>query len=81
MHLAVGDQFAYPRGGVPVMKTIIDYLRKNLAVYYLIIFLGMVLPSLLIFTAVERSNTIVAVLMLCLVILANIAVVFPLKNK
>ena len=63
------------------MKSIISYLQENPAVYALIIFLGMILPSLLIFTAVEKSNQLFAGLMLGLVILANLAAVFPPRVK
>ena len=63
------------------MKSIINYLRENPAVYSLIIFLGMILPSLLIFTAVEKSNMVFAGLLLGLVVLANLAAVFPPRVK
>jgi hypothetical protein len=63
------------------MKSIISYFRDNLVLCYLIIFLGMILPSLLLFGAVEKSDRLITGLLLSLVILANLAAVFPPKHK
>ena len=60
------------------MKKIIHSLKSHPAMYYLVVFLLMVIPALLLFQAANGENQIGMVIFLGLVILANLAVVFPL---
>jgi len=59
------------------MNKITAFLRSNPALYYLVVFLLMIIPALLLFPAAEGENQIGLIVFLGLVILANLAAVFP----
>ncbi len=63
------------------MNKITAFLRSNPALYYLVVFLLMIIPALLLFLAAEGENQIGLIVSLGLVILANLAAVFPFNSK
>ena len=63
------------------MNKIILSLRSYPALCYLVVFLLMIIPALLLFPAAEGENQIGMIIFLGLVILANLAAIFPYKSK
>jgi len=63
------------------MNKITAFLRSYPALYYLVVFLLMIIPALLLFLAAEGENQIGLIVFLGLVILANLAAVFPFNSK
>jgi hypothetical protein len=63
------------------MKKIISSLRTRPALFSLVIFLGMIVPSVLLFPTAETENQSLMVVLVGLVVLANLAAVFPLKPR
>jgi hypothetical protein len=55
------------------MKKIISFLRSKPALFYLIIFLFMIVPALLLFLAADESSQPGMVILLALVALANLS--------
>jgi len=63
------------------MKKIIVSLKSDPALYYLVVFLLMIIPALLLFPAAEGENQVGLIIFLGLVILANLAAIFPYNSK
>ena len=63
------------------MNKITAFLRSNPALYYLAVFLLMIIPALLLFPAAEAENQVGMIIFLGIVILANLAAVFPYNSK
>ena len=63
------------------MNKISTFLKSQPVLYYLIVFLLMIIPALLLFPAAEGENKIGSIVFLGLVILANLAAVFPFNSK
>ena len=63
------------------MNKIISYLKSHPALLYLAVFLLMIIPAILLFPAAEGENQIGLIVFLGLVILANLAAVFPNDSK
>jgi NADH:ubiquinone oxidoreductase subunit 3 (subunit A) len=63
------------------MKKIMPFLKSRPALYYLILFLVMIVPALLLFPAAEGDNQLGMITFLGLVILANLTAVFPFNSK
>ncbi|HDN04576.1 MAG TPA: hypothetical protein ENF27_01395 [Chloroflexi bacterium] len=63
------------------MNKIILPLKSHPALYYLVVFLVMIIPALLLFLAAEGENKVGMIIFLGLVILANLAAIFPYKSK
>ena len=61
------------------MIKIKEYLKSHLSLVYLVIFLLMIVPALLLFTVVQSMVS--TVICLGLIILANLAAVFPIRTK
>jgi len=63
------------------MNKIILSLKSYPALYYLVVFLLMIIPALLLFPAAKGENQIGMNIFLGFVILANLAAIFPFKSK
>ena len=63
------------------MNKIIRFLRSHPALNYLVIFLLMIVSALLLFLAAESGWQTGMFVFLGLVILANLAAVFPLNSR
>ena len=63
------------------MNKIIQSLRSLPALYYLVVFLLMIIPALLLFFAAEGESQGGMIIFLGFVILANLAAVFPSRSK
>lgn len=63
------------------MNKIILFLKSNPALYYLVLFLLMIVPALLLFPTAEGENRVGMIIFLGFVILANLAAVFPFNSK
>jgi NADH:ubiquinone oxidoreductase subunit 3 (subunit A) len=63
------------------MKKIILFLNSRPALYYLILFLVMIVPALLLFPTAEGENQLGMIVFLGLVILANLIVVLPFTSR
>jgi len=63
------------------MNKISAFLKSHPALYYLMVFLLMIIPALLLFPAAEGENQIGMTFFLGLVIMANLAAVFPYNSK
>jgi len=63
------------------MKKIIASLKSHPALNYLVVFLLMIIPALLSFSAAEGNNQVGMIIFLGLVILANLAAIFPFNSK
>jgi len=63
------------------MKKISTFLKSQPALYYLVVFLLMIIPALLLFPAAEGDNQLGLIIFLGLVVLANLAAVFPVNSK
>jgi len=63
------------------MNKINHFLKSHPAFIYLGIFLLMTVPALLLFPAAESNSQAGMIIFSGLVILANLAAVFPLKTK
>lgn len=80
MYIAVGYQLDHSTGGLPVMNKLIPFLKSRPALIYLVLFLLMIGPALLLFPAAESDSQTGMIVFSGLVILANLAAVFPLKT-
>ncbi len=58
------------------MKKITTFLKSNPALFYLVVFLVMIVPALLLFPAAEGDSQAGIGILLGLVILANLASIF-----
>jgi hypothetical protein len=81
MYSVADDKSDHSSGGLPVMNKITTFLKSHPALYYLVVFLLMIIPALLLFPAAEGENQIGLIVFLGLVILANLAAVFPFNSK
>ena len=63
------------------MKKNIPSLKFHPAIYYLVVFLLMIIPALLLFPVAEAENQVGMIIFLGLVILANLAATFPNNSK
>jgi len=63
------------------MKKIKAFLKSHPALYYLLVFLLMIVPALLLFQTAKGENRIGTVIFLGIVIIANLAAVFHYKSK
>ena len=63
------------------MNKIIHSLKSHPALYYLVVFLLMIIPALLLFPAAEGENQVGMIIFLGFVILANLAAILPFKSK
>ena len=81
MYSAADDKSDHSSGGLPVMNKTTTFLKSHPSLYYLVVFLFMIIPALLLFPAVEGENQIGLIVFLGLVILANLAAVFPSNSK
>ena len=63
------------------MKMISTFLKSQPALYSLVVFLLMIIPALLLFPAAEGDNQLGLIIFLGLVVLANLAAVFPVNSK
>lgn len=63
------------------MNKIKEYIKSHPALINLVIFLLMIVPALLLFTTVQSNSKITTLICLGLVILANLAAVFPIRTK
>ena len=63
------------------MNKIILPLKSHPALYYLVVFLLMIIPALLLFPTAEGENQVGTIIFLGFVILANLAAIFPCKSK
>jgi hypothetical protein len=63
------------------MKKIKAFLKSHPALNYLLVFLLMIVPALLLFQTTKGENRIGTVIFLGIVIIANLAAVFPFKSK
>ena len=59
------------------MNKIFTYARDHPALVSLLIFCGMIIPSLLLYTAAESGSQAAAAIFFALVILANLAALLP----
>jgi hypothetical protein len=63
------------------MNNLLDLLGIKTAGVYLLIFLGMIIPSLFVFPAAQKDSLFGIGICLGLVILGNLVAVFPPKEK
>ena len=63
------------------MNKIIHSLKSHPALYYLVVFLLMIIPALLLFPSAKGENQVGMIIFLGLVILANLTAIFPSNSK
>jgi len=63
------------------MNKITAFLKSHPALYYLMVFLLMIIPSVLLYPAADGESQIGTIFFLGLVILANLVAVFPYNSK
>ena len=63
------------------MNKITAFLKSHPVLYYLVVFLLMIIPALLLFLAAEGENQIGMIIFLGVVIMTNLAAVIPFNSK